>query len=441
MNAPDPSPSAARDVAGLGQVFSPPPVVEAMLALRRNTGSVLEPAAGDGAFSRRIPGCTAIELDARFAPEGALVRDFFAYPDRHKFATIIGNPPYVRFQDIAPATRERLGVATLDGRANLYLYFIEKCLRHLEDGGEMIFVTPRDFLKSTSATRLNARLFSLGTITHAIELGDARVFDGAVPNCLIWRFEKGKLSRQSQLAKISAKRRSAAASTPTALAEGQPLAAGPVGDLAESLSDLDWQPCLFVEENGHLAFARDDYPMKLSDVAFVKVGAVSGADEVYSDPAIEASFNAEFVCSETVSTGLTRRMLWCAPGEGGRGVRPPAVLSSQKARLIARKVRPFDASNWWEWGRADFDSAAPRVYVNGKTRQETPFFTHSCLRYDGAVLAVFPRRTGVDIDAFRDALNHVDWADIGFVCDGRHLFTQRSLEHAPLPQDFAAFLP
>jgi adenine-specific DNA-methyltransferase len=409
---------AGRDVTGLGQVFSPPPVVEAMLALRKNHGTVLEPAAGDGAFSRRIPGCTAIELDARFAPEGALVRDFFAYPDRHKFETIVGNPPYVRYQDIAPSTRERLGVATLDQRANLYLYFIEKCLRHLEDGGEMIFVTPRDFLKSTSATRLNARLFSLGTITHAIELGDARVFDGAVPNCLVWRFEKGDLSRQSQLAKISARRR-----------------------LEESLTDLDWQPCRFVEENGHLAFARDDYPMKLSDVAFVKVGAVSGADEVFADPSIEAAFNAEFVCSETVSTGRTRRMLWCAPGEGSRGLRPPLVLLPHKDRLIERKVRPFDASNWWEWGRADFDSSAPRVYVNGKTRQERPFFTHPCARYDGAVLAVFPRHAGVDIEAFCLALNRVNWGDLGFVCDGRHLFAQRSLEHAPLPQDFAAFLP
>jgi len=47
----------------------------------------------------------------------------------------------------------------------------------------------------------------------------------------------------------------------------------------------------------------------------------------------------------------------------------------------------------------------------------------------------------VDIEAFRDALNAVDWEDLGFVCDGRFLFTQRSLEHAPLPAVFAAFLP
>jgi adenine-specific DNA-methyltransferase len=47
----------------------------------------------------------------------------------------------------------------------------------------------------------------------------------------------------------------------------------------------------------------------------------------------------------------------------------------------------------------------------------------------------------VDLAAFRDALNRVDWADLGFVCDGRYLFSQRSLENTLLPESFRAFLP
>ena len=35
-------------------------------------------------------------------------------------------------------------------------------------------------------------------------------------------------------------------------------------------------------------------------------------------------------------------------------------------------------------------------------------------------------------------LNLVDWAELGFVCDGRYLFTQRSLQEALLPESFAA---
>ena len=130
-------------------------------------------------------------------PTGALNADFFTYPEAEKFDTIIGNPPYVKARDIAPATRRHFASRLLDGHANLYLHFIEKCVRHLNPGGELIFITPRDFLKATGAARLNTWLFDQGTITDFEELGDARVFAGVVPNCAIWRFEKGNTGRRT----------------------------------------------------------------------------------------------------------------------------------------------------------------------------------------------------------------------------------------------------
>nr|WP_211163095.1 class I SAM-dependent methyltransferase [Aromatoleum diolicum] len=397
-----------RDVAALGQVFTPEAVVQAMLALRRNRGRVLEPSCGDGAFLRHLPGAVGIEFDAAHCPPGALNEDFFAYREAERFDTIIGNPPYVRFQDIPAATRVLLQAEHFDGRSNLYLFFIEKCLRHLAPGGELIFITPRDFLKVTSAVKLNRLMMASGTITDAIELGDARVFDDAVPNCLIWRFEKGCFERSMRYAEIG------------------------VGDrLADALAAPAWETRHLIECAGHLMFAHGDYPLRLSDVAFVKVGAVSGADDLYAD---ERAGNREFVCSATVKTGKTRRMLWVEPTDA-----PPPALLPHKSRLIARRVQAFDERNWWHWGRGYYQSERPRVYVNGRTRQARPFFLHDCPHYDGSVLAVFPRRADVDLAALRDALNAVDWGDLGFVCDGRYLFTQRSLENAPLPEHFRAF--
>ena len=403
-----------RDIAALGQVFTPEPVVRAMLALRRNTGRVLEPSCGDGAFLRHLPGAVGLELDPDHCPPGAQAIDFFAYPEHEQFDTIIGNPPYVRFQDIPASTRSLIARAghghCLDARSNLYLFFVDKCLRHLKPGGELIFITPRDFLQATSAVKLNRLLAEAGSITDAIELGDARVFADAVPNCLIWRFEKGITARAMRYCEI-----------------------GVGDDLGAALAQPAWQPRHFLECGGHLMFARGDYPLRLSEIAFVKVGAVSGADELYAD-AVHG--NRDFVCSSTVSTGHTRRMIWTEPGESA-----PAVLRPHKTRLLQRKVTRFDESNWWMWGRMHHRSAQPRVYVNGKTRVAQPFFIHACTDYDGAVLAVFPRRADVDLPAFRAALNAVDWADLGFVCDGRYLFTQRSLENAPLPASFQVFLP
>ena len=101
-----------RNVEQLGQVFTPSKVVDFMLDLCRNTGRVLEPSAGDGAFFKRLTDlgrdCVGIELDGSIAPTGVRVMDFFDFPEKEQFSTIIGNPPYVRYQDVPFETRFKL---------------------------------------------------------------------------------------------------------------------------------------------------------------------------------------------------------------------------------------------------------------------------------------------------------------------------------------------
>lgn len=371
---------------------------------------MLEPSCGDGAFSNRIPGCIALEFDERHAPAGSLNIDFFAYPESQKFETIVGNPPYVRYQDIHPETKSLIRSELFDLRTNLYLFFIEKAVRHLSDGGELIFITPRDFMKTTSSVRMNKWLYEHGTITHALELGDARVFPTAVPNCLIWRYEKGLFSRDVQYASIGNK-----------------------DDLLSALDNPPWEHRYFTESAGHLMFSAQQYSLHMSDIASVKVGGVSGADDIYAS---ETLGNMDFVCSSTVKTGKTRRMIWA-----GKNDPVPDALIPHKERLIKRGIRSFDESNWWHWGRGFPMTNAPRIYVNGKTRQSNPFFLHPCNNFDGSVLAIFPHNLAISLQEFCEALNQIDWESLGFVCDGRFLFSQRSLENTPLPEVFARFLP
>ena len=104
-------------------------------------------------------------------------------------------------------------------------------------------------------------------------------------------------------------------------------------------------------------------------------------------------------------------------------------------------MRPFGEHNWWRWGRVHHRSDAARIYVNGKTRKQRPFFLHDCPHYDGAVLALFARSPALDVARAASLLNDaVDWEELGFVCDGRFLFTQRSLQTCVLPDDFRALL-
>ena len=364
------------DVRCAGQVFTPPSIVRRMVGLRRNCGRTLEPSAGNGAFISEIPEAVAIEKDpALSAGLGAPSMDFFDYPETEKFATVIGNPPYVRHRDIAADTRGKLDMTLFDRRANLFLFFIEKALRHLEPGGELIFITPRDFCKSTSARKLNAALFGAGTVTHYEELGDAKIFKGASPNCAIWRFEKGNMSRRMD--------------------DGRPFR------------------CV----NGQLYFGGAGASV-LGDFLEVKVGAVSGADRIFTHA---RHGTRDFVCSQTARNGRTRRMIYNSRH---------SALVPHKALLMRRGVRKFDESNWWEWGRLYPKTDRARIYVNSRTRNPRPFFRHESEAFDGSILALFPRDPEANMDKICERLNDLDWRELGFVCDGRHIFSQRSLETA-----------
>ena len=147
------------NIKNLGQVFTPESTVKEMLRLRKRRGSILEPACGDGVFLKYLPHATGIEIDKKFKGKNVLNIDFFDYPVENKFNTIIGNPPYVKFQDILKETKRKLNLNIFNSRTNLYLFFIEKAIRHLKPHGELVFINPRDFIKANSSTGLNKLIY------------------------------------------------------------------------------------------------------------------------------------------------------------------------------------------------------------------------------------------------------------------------------------------
>jgi adenine-specific DNA-methyltransferase len=100
----------------------------------------------------------------------------------------------------------------------------------------------------------------------------------------------------------------------------------------------------FVEVDGQLMFLRDDYSVRFADLFTVKVGAVSGADQIFTHP----KGNMEFVCSKTVETGETRRMLYGIKHphlekHKDRTARPPRQAFRRK-QLVAMGTRFPDQS-------------------------------------------------------------------------------------------------
>ncbi|WP_095225928.1 class I SAM-dependent methyltransferase [Helicobacter sp. 12S02634-8] len=362
-----------------------------MLGLMENYGSILEPSCGNGSFLDHLPNhAIGIEIDPSVIKNKNVKNiDFFAYGAENKFDTIIGNPPYIAHKNIPPNTKNLLMPYKniFDHRSNLYLFFIFKSILHLKQKGELIFITPRDFLKLTAATKLNHFLYQNGTITDFIDLGDKKIFDNAQPNCAIWRFEKNNFTRKTNILKN------------------------------------------FNCHQGQITFTNASYPILFKDLFFVKVGAVSGNDKLFTHSVFG---NEDFVCSHTCKTNKTKKMIY-------NQYHP--FLEAHKQALINRKIRKFTQSNWWQWGRDYFKSDCPRIYVNTKTRNKQPFFIHPTKAYDGSILAIFPRfQTDSSLlKEICDLFNHTNWEELGFVCDGRFLFSQKSLENCSLGENFARF--
>lgn len=376
------------NVDHLGQVFTNATIVKEMLQLRKNNGSILEPSCGAGAFFHQIDQCVGIEYDNQVCPSNAINMDFFDYDVGHKFDTIIGNPPYVKYREIYSETKNKLQMELFDERSNLYLFFIKKCIDHLNENGELIFIVPRDFIKASSSVNLNKYIYSQGTITHWQDFGDKILFPGFAPNCVVFRFQKGDFSRK------------------TFTLHGEKT---------------------FLEMNGQLIFSSTDYIVKFSDLFFVKVGAASGADKIFTSE----KGNMDFVYSGTRESGKTKRMFYNVADSS---------LLTYKDLLLKRKIFKVNENNWYKWGRSFFESQMPRIYVNNKTRKISPFFLHESNAYDGSVLAIFPKfpiLSQQHLEKICETLNQVDWSELGFKCGGRYLFTQRSLEQSFLPDNFS----
>ena len=279
-----------------GQVFTKPNMVQHMISLMENIkgGGILEPSVGIGNFYRPLveqfgkEHVVGVELDASICPDECLNCDFFSLGTGRTFDTIIGNPPYVKYNKILPDTKSLLSDIPLNGLSNLYLYFIWRCIDLLNPNGELIFVVPRDFIKTTSARPLNRRLFAEGGFTWFEEFGDKNIFDNAQPNVAIFRWVKG----------------------------GQ--------------HKID-----ITENGGFLSFSNKS-GVTVGEVFDVYVGGVSGDNEKY----YSESGNVELIVSTTVKDGKTKKAIYTNPSEWIRKLR---MIPGRKIFVNSktRNPRPF----------------------------------------------------------------------------------------------------
>lgn len=216
-----------------GVVLTKPHVVELILDLAGYTAdrdlatmSLLEPACGHGAFlvaaaerlvqSARRHGRDPRQLDgallsydvsqdhvdrSRSAVAGALARlglpqadaerlsstwisqgDFLLTSQPRRFDAIVGNPPYVRIEQLSPELQKeyRRRYASLYDRADLYVAFIERCLDLIAPAGVLSFICADRWTLNRYGAPLRRMLATWFRLRCYIDLHNTSPFESAV---------------------------------------------------------------------------------------------------------------------------------------------------------------------------------------------------------------------------------------------------------------------
>lgn len=104
-----------------------------------------------------------------------------AFPDvfaNGGFDVILGNPPYVRQELIAPFKPYLKNQYEIyNGTADLYTYFFERGLRLLKPHGKLGYICSSTFFKTRSGQQLRCYLQKNTTIEKVIDFGDLQVFE------------------------------------------------------------------------------------------------------------------------------------------------------------------------------------------------------------------------------------------------------------------------
>ncbi len=233
-----------------GLVLTKPLVVEFMLdraGFKAKSDlrdiKVIEPAAGDGAFAieiidrlylsslefnfsfqQALSNLTFFEIDEKMAgilnervryklndysasiPEGLIRVEDFLLSKTNKCDLVIGNPPYVRHENIPEALKieYRNIFGTFTHRSDLYIAFYEKGLKLLKDEGILTFICSNRWLKNQYGKGLRKLIHLSYSLKEIIDLEETSPFEeNVIAYPAITTINKSSLSAKAGYYKIN----------------------------------------------------------------------------------------------------------------------------------------------------------------------------------------------------------------------------------------------
>jgi methylase of polypeptide subunit release factors len=99
---------------------------------------------------------------------------------KQNFDSIVGNPPYVKFQDLSDENRNYLAnqwTTVEGGTFNLYFAFFELGYKLLKPTGKLGYITPNNYFTSLAGESLRRYFHNQKCVTRIIDFSHKKVFD------------------------------------------------------------------------------------------------------------------------------------------------------------------------------------------------------------------------------------------------------------------------
>lgn len=128
------------------------------------------------------------------------------------FDVVVGNPPYVKFQDLPSSLREDLyhdWVTLKRGNYNLYFAFFELGVQLLNADGRLAYICPNNYFTSLAALHLREYLQENQLVAQIIDFTHLKIFEAQTYTCITClnkkrsdEFEYAKVTRVENLAQL-----------------------------------------------------------------------------------------------------------------------------------------------------------------------------------------------------------------------------------------------